>query len=64
MQKKRWIRVIIAAAIALGLFFPVLSDGVRDIFGYSNAVLSYYGSRGDEVVNIQKKTEAMGLLSR
>ena len=52
--------MIIAITIALCLLYPVLTDGVRDFFGYSNAVISYYGSRGDEVTNIQKKLKQWG----
>jgi N-acetylmuramoyl-L-alanine amidase len=60
MQKRKWIRIIIAVLLAICLFYPVLTDGVRDFYGYSNAVISYYGSRGDEVTNIQKKLKQWG----
>ncbi len=60
MQKRKWIRIIIAGILAMGLLYPVLTDGVRDFYGYSNAVVSYYGSRGDEVSNIQKKLKQWG----
>jgi len=33
---------------------------VRDIYGYSRAALSYYGSRGSEVTNIQKRLKSWG----
>jgi N-acetylmuramoyl-L-alanine amidase len=60
MQKRKWARIIIAISLAICLFYPIMTDGVRDIFGYSSAVLSYYGSRGTEVVNIQKKLKQWG----
>lgn len=60
MQKRKWARIIIAAILAICLFYPVLTDGVRDFYGYSNAVVSYYGSRGDEVTGIQKKLKQWG----
>ncbi|NLY18713.1 MAG: spore cortex-lytic enzyme [Clostridiaceae bacterium] len=60
MLKKKALRIIIAIAIAVSLLIPVLSDGFRDFAGYSHVVLSYYGSRGDEVVNIQKKLKQWG----
>ncbi len=60
MQKKKWIRILIAVFLAIGLIYPVLSDGFRDFFGYSHAVLSYYGSTGNEVMNIQKKLNQWG----
>lgn len=60
MQKQKLVRIIIAIAVAICLLYPVITDGVRDIFGYSHAVLSYYGSRGDEVINIQKKLKQWG----
>ncbi len=60
MQRKKWARVIIAIVLAICLIYPVLTDGFRDFFSYSNAVLSYYGSRGDEVVNIQRKLKQWG----
>lgn len=60
MQKKKWARLIIAIIMAICLLYPVLTDGFRDFFGYSSAVLSYYGSRGTEVTNIQKKLKQWG----
>lgn len=60
MQTRKWVRIIIAALLAICLVYPVLTDGARDFYGYSSAVLSYYGSRGDEVANIQKKLKQWG----
>jgi len=60
MLKKKALRIIIAIAVAVCLLIPVLSDGFRDFAGYSHVVLSYYGSRGDEVTNIQKKLKQWG----
>lgn len=60
MQKQKVIRIIIAVLISLSLLYPVLIDGTRDFFEYSSAVLSYYGSRGTEVTNIQKKLKQWG----
>jgi len=60
MRKEKIIRVVIAIGIAICLIYPVLTDGARDFFGYSHAVLSYYGSRGTEVTNIQKKLKQWG----
>lgn len=60
MQKQKIFRIIIAIIIAIALLYPVLTDGARDFFGYSHAVLSYYGSRGTEVTNIQKKLKQWG----
>ena len=61
MLKGKVLRIIIAVAIAVCLLIPVLSDGFRDFTGYSHVVLSYYGSRGDEVTNIQKKLKQCGI---
>jgi len=60
MHKGKILRIVFAVIIAVGLLFPVISDVTRDFFGYSHAVLSYYGSRGTEVVNIQKKLKQWG----
>lgn len=60
MQKQKLVRIIFAIVIAICLLYPVLTDGARDFFGYSHAVLSYYGSRGTEVTNIQKKLKQWG----
>lgn len=60
MQKKKLIRVFAALILAFCLVYPVFTDGFRDFFGYSQAVLSYYGSRGTEVINIQKKLSQWG----
>ena len=60
MQKVKIFRILIAIIIAIFLLYPVLTDGARDFFGYSHAVLSYYGSRGTEVTNIQKKLKQWG----
>lgn len=60
MQRKKLVRIITAFVIALCLLIPVLTDGFRDFTGYSHIVLSYYGSRGDEVVSIQKKLKQWG----
>jgi len=60
MQKEKILRIVIAITIAICLIYPVLTDGARDFFGYSHAVLSYYGSRGTEVTNIQKKLKQWG----
>ncbi len=60
MQKKKVVRIIMAVIIALSLLIPVLSDSFYDFTGYSRVVLSYYGSRGDEVTNIQKKLKQWG----
>ncbi|MDD2235432.1 MAG: spore cortex-lytic enzyme [Desulfitobacteriaceae bacterium] len=60
MLKGKVLRIILAVAIAVCLLIPVLSDGFRDFTGYSHVVLSYYGSRGDEVTNIQKKLKQWG----
>ncbi|NLX75920.1 MAG: spore cortex-lytic enzyme [Clostridiaceae bacterium] len=60
MRKVKIIRILIAVIIAVLLLYPVLTDGARDFFGYSHAVLSYYGSRGAEVTNIQKKLKQWG----
>lgn len=60
MQKQKVVRIIIAVLIAVCLLYPVLTDGARDFFQYSSAVLSYYGSRGTEVTNIQKKLKQWG----
>lgn len=60
MQKQKLVRIIFAIVIAICLLYPVLTDGARDFFCYSHAVLSYYGSRGTEVTNIQKKLKQWG----
>jgi|UPI0002FA6266 N-acetylmuramoyl-L-alanine amidase len=60
MRKGKILRIVFALVIAAALLYPVLSDVARDFFGYSHAVLSYYGSRGTEVVNIQKKLKQWG----
>lgn len=60
MLRKKALRIIIAIVIAVCLLIPVLSESFHDFAGYSRVVLSYYGSRGDEVVNIQKKLKQWG----
>lgn len=49
---------IISVLILLSLFF--YKYGVRNVFDYSRAVLSYYGSTGQEVINIQAKLNNWG----
>ena len=60
MLRRKLLRIIAAVVIALCLLIPVLSDAFRDFTGYSHVVLSYYGSRGGEVTNIQKKLKQWG----
>lgn len=57
LNKKRLLPVFVAVILALSLSVSLLvfRENVTDLFGYSKAALSYYGSRGQEVIDIQAR---------
>lgn len=59
MQKKIAIMVIITVLISSMLVATSTFD-IRDLYGYSRAALSYYGSTGQEVINIQTRLKSWG----
>lgn len=52
--------VLLALVIVLIAECVMFRDELADFFGYSRAALSYYGSRGQEVVNIQTRLKNWG----
>lgn len=59
MQKKIIIVVTITVLIS-SLLIITSSFDIRDLYGYSRAALSYYGSTGQEVINIQARLRNWG----
>jgi N-acetylmuramoyl-L-alanine amidase len=61
LMKKRtqiaWVYFITAAVLLTGFF---LSNNARNLDEFSRAAVSYYGSSGQEVINIQKRLKAWG----
>ncbi len=56
MFKRKYITSIIAVVLCLVLCLTaVYKETISDFYGFSKAALSYYGSRGQEVINIQAK---------
>lgn len=55
MQKKAAILVLVTFTLVSSMMLYTYKDEIRDYFGYSRAALSYYGSTGQEVINIQAK---------
>ncbi|WP_414705237.1 spore cortex-lytic enzyme [Pseudobacteroides sp.] len=56
MFKKRYLSSIIALVLCLALCLAtVYRETISDFYGFSKAALSYYGSRGQEVIDIQSK---------
>ncbi len=59
MQKKTIIVVALTVLISSMLIITSVFD-IRDLYGYSRAALSYYGSTGQEVINIQTRLKNWG----
>lgn len=59
MNKKRII-LISTILILFTSFSYIFKDALGNLYGYSKATLSYYGSRGTEVINIQDKLYKWG----
>ncbi len=56
MQKRRFLLLIITFILAILLTTSyVYKERLNDLYGYSRAALSYYGSSGQEVIDIQAK---------
>lgn len=51
--------IIVATALLLGIFYTYRNE-IIDLVGYSRAALSYYGSTGQEVRNIQSRLKNWG----
>ena len=49
------ILITLAATVLLCAAIYVFRSEITDIYGYSKATLSYYGSTGQEVINIQSR---------
>ena len=64
MKKKIFITLtitlVIMCLLLTALYFNI---DITDLYGYSRAALSYYGSRGQEVINIQSKLYNWGYYS-
>ncbi len=64
MQKKILLVVLSSLFIILLLLvYDAYSIEITDFFGYSRSVLSYYGSRGQEVIDVQAKLYNWGYYS-
>lgn len=60
MDKKFLLRVLIMCLSLALVCFVVYLDSNYHLFGYSRAALSYYGSRGQEVIDIQDRLYKWG----
>jgi len=59
--KKKYISSIIALALCFVLCLTAIyRDTIFDFYNFSKAALSYYGSRGQEVIDIQSKLYRWG----
>lgn len=60
--RKKTLMVVIATVLitSLMLVTHIYKSEVSDFLGYSKAALSYYGSRGQEVIEIQKRLSWWG----
>jgi len=60
--KKKTVIVVVATVLITALLLAANAHYIRisDLPGYSRAVLSYYGSRGSEVVEIQRRLSWWG----
>lgn len=61
-MNKRFFRLIVMTALAILLLsiFYVFKSEIFNLYGYSRAALSYYGSTGQEVINIQSRLKNWG----
>lgn len=55
MQKRTALLVLVTFLIITSILFCSYRVEISDLLGYSRAALSYYGSTGQEVINIQAK---------
>ena len=60
MQKKRVFIAIYLCITSLLVIYITTNQSFNDFCSYNKAVLSYYGSRGQEVINIQTKLKNWG----
>ncbi|RCX18790.1 N-acetylmuramoyl-L-alanine amidase [Anaerobacterium chartisolvens] len=61
MQKTKLLSCFLVLAVTILLCGTALyGNGVTNLYGYSRAALSYYGSSGQEVKNIQSKLKNWG----
>jgi len=61
LRKKTALAILTSLlAIALLMLINTYRSDIQDYFGYSRAALSYYGSRGQEVTEIQKRLSQWG----
>ena len=60
MFKNKAVRLLIFMSIFVLLIYPLMSNTYSNFYGYGKAALSYYGSRGQEVINIQRKLKQWG----
>ena len=61
-MRKRIFPVIVATIVLVSLLITSYAYNINpgDLFGYSRAAISYYGSRGQEVINIQTRLKRWG----